>query len=665
MDGLTLFLKIFNASISASILALVIVLFRLIFKKAPRSIVVLLWALVAIRLICPVSIESSLSLIPNTETIPSQIIQADPTKTFDSTTFDIVSNPIYSGYIDSEVSVNSVDSFQIHVMYAFYAWVIGMGIMLLYTVISYLMIYFKTRISVPLGDNVFICDKVDTPFIFGVIRPKIYLPSTLSKEDMKCVIAHEKIHLKRKDHIWKPLGFLLLTVYWFNPVLWLSYLLLCRDIELACDEKVIKNMGSEIKKSYSQALINCSAPRRMISACPLAFGEVNVKKRIKAVLNYKKPTFWVLIVAVAVSGIVGVCFMTNPKTDTQSNAVSADIDEAVSNAIFEINSEKSWRGECPAEGHVIFGTEEKGDEVRVYMLEEFASFGFENGWFIVQSSHLVPAVFTFEKTEEGYSFVDAEYAEDGSNHGKSIKRMFPLQYESRALSTTDEDRESLWKQCEAYAKKYIDELGREAKIGTYGDIEHILLTDVGVSVEVSNKLSGTELDFNSGQIGFREVVEGGVRYVYRTSYLADRNIILCTKELYGSNEIVEKYEIDSLTGNVILTGKGYYFDAKVIKVQDDMVLVEPFENTSERACSDKIWVSTKVSSNIAVPDLYDGVYIRIVYDGMIQEVYPAIVPNVSEIYLFADVNYIGKEAAASDNKEPTTRAYYIEDTTKE
>ncbi len=796
MDFMTLLLKLFNVSISASWLVVAVIAFRLIFRKAPKAITVFLWALVAIRLICPISLESSLSLVPSVETIPEEILSVDPHKGVNSTTFEVIENPVYSEYIDSQVTVDSIESFQWDVVYLTVGWLCGMGIMVLYSIISYLRIYLKIRQSMPLGENIFICDTINTPFIFGIVRPKIYLPSSMSEEDMSFVIAHEKAHLKRKDYIWKPLGFLLLTVYWFNPVLWLAYILLCRDIELACDEKVIKEMGADIKKPYSMALINCSVPRRMISACPVAFGEVGVKKRIKAVLNYKKPAFWVIAAAVIASIAVAVCFMTDPvseKTEVEEEflwycnpsysavgygqisfslgekynitkaestsgstniynkkyndddgeklvgwtpdftdykntpgaditiyaekdgkekvyeislspeekteeeigtyyrvmgencsvnyeswalysldyeestpAVDINLDEAVGRAILKINAQKSWMGECPAEGHIILGTEEKGDKITVYLLERFSCFGFENGWFLESSGHSTAAVMTFENTANGYKFIDVEYTEDGSALGPSIKRMFPKAYEKRVLSVTDKDRESMWNQCVAYAENYLKEIGREANIGTYGDIEHILLTDLGVSVDVSNKLINLSVPYMTGEIGFFEKLEGGIRYIYRTSYLADKNIILYTKEAYGTNEIVERIEVDSLTGNVISTeASSAYFDAKVLDTDKngDFVLVEPFSDTKERKTADRIWVSLNVSSSVPVPDLYEGLYIRIMYDGMIAEQYPARISGVSAIYLFADVEYIGNEAGASENKEPTTKAYYIEEAT--
>lgn len=313
MDFTKILLHLFNVSVSASFLALAVVIFRFLFKKAPKWLTVSLWALVGIRLILPFSVESALSLIPSRELIPTEIMSVDPTKT-PNTAFGFIENPTYSGFINSTVTVERVFSFQRDVTFVSYVWLIGVVVLLLYALVSYLKLRHTVRVSAPYKDNVWLCDSVKSPFILGVFRPKIYLPSDMDGERAELVLRHEKAHLKRKDHLWKPLGFVLLAVYWFNPVLWLSYVLLCRDIELACDEKVIRDMESADKKAYSEALLSCSMPQRMISACPVAFGEVGVKKRIKSVLNYKKPAFWIILVAVVVSVVISVCFMTDPKS---------------------------------------------------------------------------------------------------------------------------------------------------------------------------------------------------------------------------------------------------------------------------------------------------------------------------------------------------------------
>lgn len=308
------FLELFNMSVTASWLVLAVLIFRFVFKKAPKSLRVVVWGLVAFRLVCPFSIESVLSMIPSTETVPQTIMTENTFRI--SSGIEMVDNSIneYLGdhyYEGVTVSTDAGSSFMSIVTMA---WIIGMAVMLLYTIISYLRIVKKVKEATPLKENIWICDNVSTPFILGVVKPRIFIPSSMNDEDLKFVIAHEQAHIKRGDHLWKPLGFTLLTVYWFNPVLWVAYTLLCRDIELACDEKVIKQMGAEIKKSYSEALINCSVSRKMVSACPLAFGETGVKGRIKSVLNYEKPAFWVIVVAIISVIAITICFMTNPKT---------------------------------------------------------------------------------------------------------------------------------------------------------------------------------------------------------------------------------------------------------------------------------------------------------------------------------------------------------------
>ena len=307
------FLKLLNMSITASWLVLAVVILRGILKKLPKDIRCILWAFVGIRLLWPFSLESVFSLIPSAETIPQDIIYTnEPAIQSGVHTINEVVNPVISNSLAPNIG-DSVNPLQVITYIASILWIFGLVIVLLYAGISYLRIRKKVAASIRIKDNIYVCDYINTPFIFGIFRPRIYLPSTLDEDQANYVIAHEKAHLKRYDHWWKPLSFGLLSIYWFNPILWLSYILLCRDIELACDERVIKELGVSEKKSYSEAILFCSIDHKMITACPLAFGEVGVKERIKSVLRYKKPTFWVLVIAVIACSFIAVCFMTNPK----------------------------------------------------------------------------------------------------------------------------------------------------------------------------------------------------------------------------------------------------------------------------------------------------------------------------------------------------------------
>ncbi len=318
------FLKILNMSITASWIVLAVIVARFLLKKAPKWITVLMWGLVGIRLVCPVSLESVLSLIPSAETVPSNILYTDTPKIHSGVAvLNSAVNPILSDSLAPAVGA-SVSPMQAITFVASIVWIVGIAAMLLYTVVSYLNIHKKVREAVPFRENIRLCDHVDTPFILGVLRPRIFLPSAMGEQDRKYVIAHENAHLKRHDNWWKSLGFFLLMVYWFHPILWIAYILFCRDMELACDEKVIRDMGTEHKKPYSDALINCSVPKKMIAACPLAFGAVSVKERVKSVLNYKKPAFWIIIIAILACIAVAVCFLTNPK---KSNRGETDPDK--------------------------------------------------------------------------------------------------------------------------------------------------------------------------------------------------------------------------------------------------------------------------------------------------------------------------------------------------
>lgn len=301
------FLKVVNMSICASCLVVAVLLLRLVLKKAPKWINVLLWGIVALRLLIPVSIQSDLSLVPeeltNGQIISSvgdlyinspwdeqQIIAtfATPPKTVENTAYPILS----------------------------WIWLAGVVLMISYTAVSYWLLRRKIATAVLFESGIYQSEYVDSPFVLGVMKPKIYLPFHLDQQTLEYVIAHEQAHIRRKDHWWKPIGFILLALHWFNPLMWLGYILLCRDIELACDEKVIKEMDSETKANYTQALVTCSVNRRSIAACPLAFGEVGVKGRVKSVLNYKKPAFWIIVAAIVACAVVAVCFLTDPVKDS-------------------------------------------------------------------------------------------------------------------------------------------------------------------------------------------------------------------------------------------------------------------------------------------------------------------------------------------------------------
>ena len=348
-----IFIKILNMSITASYFVVALIILRAVFRKIPKWLNCALWGLVGLRLILPFSFESILSLIPSAQTIPPDIAMSkNPQISSGIPAFNYIINPVLSESFTPEPSY-SVNPLQVVSFIASVLWLTGIAAMLIYAVISYILIKRKTRESIRNADGTYICDTIGSPFILGIIKPEIFIPSLVSDTDRQHIIAHEKAHIKRFDHLWKPLGFLLLSVYWFNPLMWVAYIFLCRDIEAACDEKVLKNGGTDIKKSYSEALINCSAPKRLVTACPLAFGETGVKQRIKNVLSYKKPTLWIIISALIVSIILSICFMTNPDT-TKINDIPGY------EAIFkDVTKLQFFTGESR-----IYTTEDPADELR-------------------------------------------------------------------------------------------------------------------------------------------------------------------------------------------------------------------------------------------------------------------------------------------------------------
>ena len=319
-----LFLKIVNMSISASWVVIAVLALRFCLKKAPKWVNVLLWGIVAARMVFPFSIESVLSLIPSAETIsPTIMMEQTPSVQTGVPALNHVINPVISGSFTPAPGA-SANPLQIWIPILTGIWLFGVAALFLYSAASYWRLRRKVCEAVILRGNIYQSENVCSPFVLGIIKPKIYLPYHMDSREMDHVIAHEQTHIRRKDHLWKPLGFLLLTIHWFNPLMWLSYILLCRDIELACDEKVIRKMSNEQRADYTQALVACSVDRRLITACPLAFGEIGVKERVKSVMNYKKPAFWIVLASVIVCAVIAVCFLTNPigfQFDVSANTI--------------------------------------------------------------------------------------------------------------------------------------------------------------------------------------------------------------------------------------------------------------------------------------------------------------------------------------------------------
>lgn len=307
-----IFLSLLNRSIAAGWLILAVVVLRVLLKKAPKLVRCVLWGFVAFRLVCPFSFESVLSLIPSAQTVNPGIVNTQsPLTNSGIPLLNSLVNPALSEALPPQSGVEAGPMLS-GARIAAAIWVAGAAAMLVYVAISYLRLRKKVAAAMRVEKNLWICDEVASPFILGVFRPRVYLPSAMGEEALSYVIAHENAHLKRHDHWWKPLGVIVLSVYWFSPLCWLAYGLFCKDIELACDERVVKELSIEHKKAYAQALLFCGVSRKRIAACPLAFGEVGVKERVKSVLRYQKPAFWVIAAAALACIVTAVCLLTNP-----------------------------------------------------------------------------------------------------------------------------------------------------------------------------------------------------------------------------------------------------------------------------------------------------------------------------------------------------------------
>ncbi|MBQ8404598.1 MAG: M56 family metallopeptidase, partial [Clostridia bacterium] len=421
-----MFLDFVNVSVSSVWLVLAVLLLRLILKKAPKSIICALWAVVGLRLILPFNIESPISLVPSAEVFPEEFLYAaEPKIDTGFEALDNVLNPVIAETLAPSPGV-SANPTQLNAIIFPIIWAVGVGLILIYMLISFLRVKYKVREAALFYENIWMCDNIDTPFILGIIRPKIYVPSSMTAENGIYVIAHEKAHIKRLDYVWKPLGFLVLALHWFNPAMWVAYVMFCRDIEFACDEKVIRLIGAEKKQEYSTALLNLSAPKHIISACPLAFGENGVKARIKGVLNYKKPAFWVILVAVVLAVAAVVAFFAGPASNApiDKSQYSEQFIECVDESIkdeYDIRCGFDWE---------IIGAKKIGTKTIIYawvMCEEYSlvhvSYD-ERGYSSTRIDHS-PTIIIVDEFFGKYTVVKYWRASESENYENDIKAKFP------------------------------------------------------------------------------------------------------------------------------------------------------------------------------------------------------------------------------------------------
>ena len=652
-----LFLKIVNMSISASWLVVAVLILRLVLKKAPKWVNVLLWGIVAVRLICPFSFESALSLIPSAETFPEKIISGPSfdvqtgITSIDNRINDYLGDRYFEGVTVPTNNGNNVMTILTIV------WIIGILLLATYTVISYWRLNREIDTAVRYKDNIFQSENVSSPFVLGIINPRIYLPFSMNEQDMEHVVAHEQAHIRRKDHWWKPLGFLLLTIHWFNPLMWLAYVLLCRDIELACDEKVIKELGNEQRADYTQALVACSVNRRMIAACPLAFGEVGVKERVKSVMNYKKPAFWVIIIAVIVCVGVAVCFLTNPKHDcyTLRIVVPAGSQEEFVYTDEEVstvrNSIKIWSGDG------------LGDtEVLLFPVNKTA----ETGYTATYLTHGMPVEFDAEKdtwfkigvnmqnstNEDIIVYVEVENVEvrivDEIN---SVIEWFDY------LETPDEMK---WDgSLEISLTEFPDVTFRWTSgemLAVKGSKSTSLYTGMPIWNAYFCDLTGdglpelcSSISWGSGMIDNRVTIYD---YANGVSYeLSDRGCFDFTlrfneadgylyvdKKKYNTDELVETGRLVFKNNTIQIEGFSneahQVFQAEILEIHGGHYLVKPVEGSWELNSADRIEVPVRNAHPSPEPEIGD--VIEIEYSGEILETYPAQIADVYGIKIIKE-----------------------------
>ncbi len=697
-----LFLTVLNMSVAATYVIIFVLIARIFLKKSPKIFSYILWSVVLVRLLCPLSFESEFSLIPHkiqdnslvsewaNEYVGKINIFHDNTPEYED---DIKNgnkhipsgNKNYYG-VTGEDGTSFPKTVEKTILQKLsYIWALGVLFILAYNILEFIKLKRNLIIAMPFKDNIYIVDHISTPFVSGFFRPRIYLPSFLTEKEQKYIIKHELCHIKRLDHITRVIGFIALSIHWFNPFVWIAFCLSGKDMEMSCDESVMNSMDDDVKAEYSNLLLRFSTSSKIIHSISLAFGEGDTKSRIKNILNYKKPIFGVSLLTATLVLLTAFGLLSNPKIEEKPpilyaysengvipmnlgayswNGVDSDsisytqmeYDKAISyndggyrnaniflsmsstpsdfntdnikgkhkfkivglkryvngkeetlkefddsmilvrletdtsylyefkvqfgenyayysikinNNVIESNSfepltndqaivkalkaesEVYLEGECFGEGHIILGTEQKEDIEKIYTLTMVGNYGFQNGNLVkVSGSGVIPAIITLHKN----NYVEIEYPKDGNRYEESINEMFPKRYRNRIFKEKESDIENLKKQERAYAEKYLKQINRNASVGNYGDFEHILLTDVGVSVEVSNHLLEDFYKFNYKYpyfIGTQEYLENDERVVYELSYDEKQKQIIFTKYSYDYDKMIEKFIFDAVTGESI------------------------------------------------------------------------------------------------------------------
>ena len=692
----TFMIKLFNMSINAVWLILAVIVLRLILKKAPKYINLIMWGLVGLRLVCPFTIESMLSLIPSEETIPSNIaFVSSPSVDTGFNAVNEIINPAVSDFaqVPYTIGYSPVDML---LRISFAVWAAGIIVMLGYSFVSYLLLKRKVRICVRYDDNIYLCDNIKTPFILGVFKPKIYLPSDINASQIASVISHEKSHIARLDHIWKPLGFLVMCIHWFNPFVWLSYNLFCRDIEYACDERVIKTMENEEKKDYSETLLSLSMPKKSFAACPLAFGETGVKGRIKSVLSYKKPALWVIIASVIAVIAVAVGFMTSPASEAidgfhyidkyyydnvigyeRANTEMRDISYRIGEDMTVTKFFGTGTGNSQVIGTLLEGnvndyeldliletlpakySKNNVKEVygaEFYMSDKYAFIRFKNGDFIgaylptdSNGNYYVMDSFRLKRKPDVKTEYLTEHNDDvalsDTTHEKVKIGVVDVELSSSpyiVIKLENNTGNTLY-----YGTMYgvyRHENGQKIDCNTYEDRAWTAPLCMTSEKNLTRKFSLVGYDISEPgrytvEFSFNVGLYDGGEFDYRAEaefYIEEFPSVYEVPTLNQPDEGVQVVIVGEQTTKMMIIfddEENVNFNAKVLEVNENNILVEPFENEDERKSASRIYVSTELKGEEILPEIKKGNYVTISYDGNIQESYPAQITNVYSITL--------------------------------
>ena len=552
-----MFLQLVNLSMTAGWLVLAVLALRLLLRRAPKSVLCAMWGLVALRLLCPVSIESPLSLIPAAKTLPETVLTTPQPEIYSGVAvIDRVVNPVLTNTLAAAPG-ESVNPAQVLAGVLPWIWLLGMVGMLGYALFTTLRLRRRVSTAVLREKGVKESEYVKTPFVLGLIHPTIYLPFDLFGADAAHVLAHERAHIRRGDPWWKMLGFVLLAIYWFHPLMWVAYFFLCRDIEAACDEAVIRGFSREERQGYAEALLRLSMAAPALHGCPLAFGEVGVKARIKGVINYKKPGFWIVTVAVLAAMVVAVCFLTSPAAEKapeitlppaenaetvqpqeqpEAPVVAEEIEEtqetqetepesdpleaAVTAAIiqrgepaFENNTVRTAAFQCFDQEEVAFDSDPpQPNQLTLYGNALYLGFSVEDGILHQTEGSNIPVAITFSCEEEGYELVEYWQPGDGTDYAPDIRAKFPAEAAKLALG----DQHYLLEQFQLCYAQAVEESGVDPDVAIEAYLQE-LASEPSTSSNPQDYLE-------ANPVAYRELTYYGAYTVaYCTAQLAQEN----------------------------------------------------------------------------------------------------------------------------------------------